>query len=40
MSFELVGSYHEDSCGGGTHTIACGWPDLRIGKIIYWRATP
>lgn len=35
MSVELVGPYHGDSYGGnGTHTAACGWDGLRIGKIF------
>jgi hypothetical protein len=32
---ELIGPYHGDSYGeGGTHTKACGWENLTIGKIF------
>jgi hypothetical protein len=41
MSVVLVGPYHGDSYGGGgTHTKACGWPGLKIGRIIPERAAP
>jgi hypothetical protein len=35
MSINLIGPYHGDSYGGnGTHTAACGWPGLRIGRTF------
>ncbi|KAK8888383.1 hypothetical protein M9Y10_039453 [Tritrichomonas musculus] len=41
MSVELVGPYHGDSYGGGgTHTAAVGWKNLKIGAIREGRAAP
>jgi hypothetical protein len=35
MSVELIGPYHGDSYGeGGTHTAACGWSGLTIGRVF------
>jgi hypothetical protein len=41
MDVDLVGPYHGDSYGGGgTHTIACGWPGLKVEDIKHGRAAP
>ena len=41
MSVELIGPYHSNcDGGGGSHTKAIGWDNLKVGQTIHGKPAP
>jgi hypothetical protein len=41
MSVDLIGCYYRDAdATGPKNTLACGWPNLKIGRILAGKPAP